>query len=182
MIRLDNITKAFDGKTVIENFSIELPHTGFCAITGRSGIGKTTLLHIIAGLTEPDSGAVRTVPHISMVFQEDRLLPWATALQNAAIASSEEKASALLTELGLEDSLHKKPRELSGGMSRRVSIARALAADADAYIMDEPLKGLDGETRSHVLNVIREHTQNALLIMVTHDQADGAGADVRIEL
>ena len=103
-----------------------------------------------------------------MVFQEDRLLPWETAAQNAAIASTREIAAKLLTELG--------------GMKRRVSIARALAAKADVYIMDEPFKGLDPETRSAVFGVIRRRTEDALLIMVTHDPTDAECADMRIDL
>ena len=132
-----------------EDISLALPEKGFCAITGRSGRGKTTLLYLIAGLYEPDRGSIqRNGETISMVFQEDRLLPWETAAQNAAIASTREIAAKLLTELGLGAELDKYPRELSGGMKRRVSIARALAAKADVYIMDEPFKGLDPETRS----------------------------------
>lgn len=182
MIRLSNVTKAYEGKTVLNGFSVELPDKGFCAVTGRSGTGKTTLLNIIAGLCIPDSGTVQSTDQISMVFQEDRLLPWDTALSNAAIASDEERARALLCELGLEASLRQKPRELSGGMKRRVAIARALAAKAQVYIMDEPLKGLDSATRANTLEVIRRYTKDALLIMVTHDEMDAADADIRIAL
>lgn len=182
MIRLNNVTKAFEGKTVLRDFSLELPDKGFCAVTGRSGTGKTTLLNIIAGLCAPDSGSVHTTNDISMVFQEDRLLPWDTALSNAAIVSDEDTAIKLLCELGLEAALHQKPKELSGGMKRRVAIARSLAVKAKVYIMDEPLKGLDAKTRGNALEVIRKYTRDALLIMVTHDEADAADADIRIEL
>ena len=151
MIHLNNVTKAYEGKTVLQDFSLTLPDKGFCAVTGRSGTGKTTLLNIIAGLCAPDSGTVQSAHQISMVFQEDRLLPWDTALSN-------------------------------GGMKRRVAIARALAVKAKVYIMDEPLKGLDSATRSTALEVIRRYTKDALLIMVTHDEADAADADIRIEL
>lgn len=182
MIHLNNVTKAYEGKTVLQDFSLTLPDKGFCAVTGRSGTGKTTLLNIIAGLCAPDSGTVQSAHQISMVFQEDRLLPWDTALSNASIASDEKTAKKLLCELGLESALHQKPKELSGGMKRRVAIARALAVKAKVYIMDEPLKGLDSATRSTALEVIRRYTKDALLIMVTHDEADAADADIRIEL
>ncbi len=182
MIRLSNVTKAYEGNTVLKDFSLELPDKGFCAVTGRSGTGKTTLLNIIAGLCAPDSGNVITAGDISMVFQEDRLLPWDTALSNAALASDEETAKELLCELGLESALNQKPKELSGGMKRRVAIARALAVKAKVYIMDEPLKGLDPATRSTTLEVIRQYTKDALLIMVTHDESDASEADIRIEL
>ena len=182
MIRLSNVTKVYEGKTVLNGFSAELPDKGFWAITGRSGAGKTTLLNIIAGLCTPDSGTVQSTDQISMVFQEDRLLPWDTALSNAAIASDEERAKKLLCELGLGSALHQKPKELSGGMKRRVAIARALAAKAKVYIMDEPLKGLDSATRANTLEVIRRYTKDALLIMVTHDEMDAADADIIITL
>lgn len=183
MIRLEHVYKGFDGNAVLEDISLILPEKGFCAITGRSGRGKTTLLYLIAGLYRPDRGSVhRDGERISMVFQEDRLLPWETAAENAAIASDRETAAELLTELGLGAELDKYPKELSGGMNRRVSIARALAAKADVYIMDEPFKGLDVETRSAVFGIIRRRTENALLIMVTHDPADAERADMRIEL
>ena len=183
MIRLDHVYKGFNGNAVLEDISLALPEKGFCAITGRSGRGKTTLLYLIAGLYQPDRGSIqRNGEIISMVFQEDRLLPWETAAQNAAIASTREIAAELLTELGLSAELDKYPKELSGGMKRRVSIARALAARADVYIMDEPFRGLDPETRSAVFGVIRRHTEDALLIMVTHDPTDAECADMRIDL
>lgn len=182
MIRLDNVKKVYDGKTVLSGLTLELPDKGFCAVTGPSGTGKTTFLGIIAGLCTPDSGSVHTTDRISMVFQEDRLLPWETALGNAAITSDEATAKGLLCELGLETALHQRPHELSGGMKRRVAIARALAAKAGVYIMDEPLKGLDSATRAHTLETIRGHTRDALLIMVTHDEKDAADADIKIEL
>ena len=183
MIRLDHVYKGFNGNAVLEDRSLALPEKGFCAITGRSGRGKTTLLYLIAGLYKPDRGSIqRNGETISMVFQEDRLLPWETAAQNADIASTREIAAKLLTELGLGAELDKYPKELSGGMQRRVSIARALAAKADVYIMDEPFKGLDPETRSAVFGVIRRRTEDALLIMVTHDPTDAECADMRIDL
>ena len=182
MIRFDNVTKAYDGNAVLKNFSFVFPEKGFCAVTGRSGAGKTTLLNLIAGICQPDSGSVQTTGSISMVFQEDRLLPWDTVLNNAALASDEATAKQLLCEFGLESTLHQKPRELSGGMNRRAAIARALSVKAGIYIMDEPLNGLDGYTRRTVVDVIRKCTKDALLIMVTHDEDDAAAADIRIEL
>ena len=183
MIRLEHVYKGFSGKSVLEDIPLALPEKGFCAITGRSGRGKTTLLYLIAGLYRPDRGSIqRSGERISMVFQEDRLLPWETAAQNAAIASTPEIAAELLSELGLGAELDKYPKELSGGMQRRVSIARALAAKADVYIMDEPFKGLDRETHSAVFGVIRRRTEDALLIMVTHDPSDAECADMRIDL
>lgn len=182
MIRLDQITKAYNGRPVLDHLSLQLPDRGFCIVTGPSGAGKTTLLNIIAGLCTPDSGTLYAPDSISMVFQEDRLLPWDTALGNAAIASDSETARKLLHELGLGDALHLKPGELSGGMKRRVAIARALCVQAEVYIMDEPLKGLDAATQNITLGTIRRYTENALLIMVTHDESSYADADIHIKL
>ncbi len=183
MIRLDHVCKSYGKKAVLVDLSLSLPEKGFCAVTGRSGSGKTTLLYLIAGLSRPDSGSVlRSGERISMVFQEDRLLPWETALQNASIAAPREMAAAILTELGLGADLDRYPRQLSGGMSRRTAIARALAAEAEVYIMDEPLKGLDAGTKAAALCCIRRRTEGKLLIMVTHDPDETAGADLLIEL
>ena len=173
MIRLDHVYKGFNGNAVLEDISLALPEKGFCAITGRSGRGKTTLQYLIAGLYKPDRGSIqRNGETISMVFQEDRLLPWETAAQNAAIASTREIAAKLLTELGLGAELDKYPKELSGGMRRRVAIARALAVGAPLVIMDEPFSGLDTENHSAAAGVILEYTAGSTLIVVTHDTGD----------
>ena len=185
MIRLDHVYKGFNGNAVLEDISLALPEKGFCAITGRSGRGKTTLLYLIAGLYKPDRGSIqRNGETISMVFQEDRLLPHRSAVDNVRFVCGASEAEILshLEQVGLGAELDKYPKELSGGMKRRVSIARALAAKADVYIMDEPFKGLDPETRSAVFGVIRRRTEDALLIMVTHDPTDAECADMRIDL
>ena len=183
-ITLEHVSRTFEGRKVLQDVSLSLPRQGRICLFGPSGCGKTTLLRLMCGLDRPDGGRV-TIPagtRFSCHFQEDRLLPWETAAQNAAIASTREIAAELLTELGLGAELDKYPKELSGGMNRRVSIARALAAKADVYIMDEPFRGLDPETRSAVFGVIRRRTEDALLIMVTHDPTDAECADMRIDL
>lgn len=183
MIRLDRVTKGYGGRTVLRSFSLALPDRGFCCVLGPSGAGKTTLLRLMAGLERPDSGTVSVSAPVSMVFQEDRLLPRETALENASLAGEPERARALLTRLGLGEWLDRRPGQLSGGMCRRVAIARALAAPAGVYLMDEPLKGLDRQTRALTLEVIRQETRGALLVLVTHQEEDAAGADrvVRVE-
>ena len=168
-MRLDRVTKSYGGRAVLRDFSLELPERGFCCVLGPSGAGKTTLLRLLAGLEEPGSGQIRRSGPVSMVFQEDRLLPW-------------ERARELLVRLGLGDWLDRRPGELSGGMCRRVAIARALAAPAGVYLMDEPLKGLDSQTRALTLEVIRQETKDALLVLVTHQEEDAAGADLVIRV
>ena len=181
-MRLDHVTKGYSGRTVLRDFSLELPERGFCCVLGPSGAGKTTLLRLLAGLEEPDSGQIRRSGPVSMVFQEDRLLPWETALDNAALAGEPGRARELLVRLGLGDWLDRRPGELSGGMCRRVAIARALAAPAGVYLMDEPLKGLDSQTRALTMEVIRQETKDALLVLVTHQEEDAAGADLVIRV
>lgn len=176
-MKLDHVSKSYQGRTVLRDFSLELPDRGFCCILGPSGAGKTTLLRLMAGLEQPDSGTVTVSAPVSMVFQEDRLLAHDTVLENAALAADPQRAKELLVRLGLEEWLFRRPAALSGGMRRRVAIARALAAPAGVYLMDEPLKGLDRDTKQAVLALIREETRNGLLVLVTHDPEEARGAD-----
>ncbi len=176
-MKLDHVSKSYQGRTVLRNFSLELPDRGFCCILGPSGAGKTTLLRLMAGLEQPDSGTVTVSAPVSMVFQEDRLLAHDTVLENAALAADPQRAKELLVRLGLAEWLFRRPAALSGGMRRRVAIARALAAPAGIYLMDEPLKGLDRDTKQAVLALIREETRNGLLVLVTHDPEEARGAD-----
>jgi len=176
-MKLDHVSKSYQGRTVLRDFSLELPDRGFCCILGPSGAGKTTLLRLMAGLEQPDSGTVTVSAPVSMVFQEDRLLAHDTVLENAALAADPQRAKELLVRLGLEEWLFRRPAALSGGMRRRVAIARALAAPAGVYLMDEPLKGLDRDTKQAVLALIREETRNGLLVLVTHDPEEAQGAD-----
>ena len=176
-MKLDHVSKSYQGRTVLRDFSLELPDRGFCCILGPSGAGKTTLLRLMAGLEQPDSGTVTVSAPVSMVFQEDRLLAHDTVLENAALAADPQRAKELLVRLGLEEWLFRRPAARSGGMRRRVAIARALAAPAGVYLMDEPLKGLDRDTKQAVLALIREETRNGLLVLVTHDPEEARGAD-----
>ena len=133
------------------------------------------------------ASAIGPVPTFSAVFQEDRLLEHKSALNNVMLVMTEQNAnghgslsdiaSSILSDLGLKDELHTKVCKLSGGMKRRVAIARSLAVKADIYIMDEPIKGLDGDTRLITLNAIRRLTEGSLLIMVSHNEKDIALAD-----
>ena len=191
MLTLKNITKKYGDKTVLDGFSYSFPEKGFVAISGMSGIGKTTLLNIIMGLEKADSGEIIwdiSEPKISCVFQEDRLLERESALENVLFVikdrTEEEKKKAIriLEELGLGAELDTKAKELSGGMARRVAIARALAFAADIYIMDEPIKGLDAETRKQTIDTIRHWTEGKLLIMVSHNPEDAQGADIELTM
>ena len=140
---------------------------------GESGCGKTTLLRIIAGL-EDFSGSISQVPSggISMVFQEDRLLPWRTALENVALVrdGSSGEAMCLLDAMELSAEAGKLPGALSGGMQRRVALARALNFDGDMLLLDEPFKGLDEALRARVIAAVRGRFP--LTVIATHDRAE----------
>lgn len=184
-IEIKNLTKSFGEKRVIDGLSFSMPEHGFVAVTGKSGRGKTTLLRILAGLEKPSGGEIIFTPanpKFSMVFQEDRLLEKESALENAAIAGNAARARDILSALGLSDVMDKKVSLLSGGMARRVAIARALAAEADIYIFDEPIKGLDKETARLALDVIKKETAGKLVLYVSHSEEEISDADVVIDL
>ncbi len=176
-IILKNISKAYDGKCVLSDLSLEIPDSGVFGVFGPSGCGKTTLLRIICGLERPDSGEVICDKKFSVIFQEDRLMPTLTVLENVSAVSDNETAKAWLDKVGLSDSLNKYPSELSGGMSRRTAIARALAFNADALIADEPFKGLEAELRERISQLVSECAQKRTVILVTHDEQEMALAE-----
>jgi len=179
-IELKNICKSYDGKEVLADVSLVLNPGEITCIMGTSGIGKTTLINIIAGLVKPDSGQIFGMQNkcISFVFQEDRLLEWETALANVLFVKNPAKAhvneaKTLLDKAGLTDSINKKAAELSGGMKRRVCICRALLADYDLLILDEPFKGLDEETKPKIMQLVKENLrEGACVLCVTHDAAE----------
>ena len=148
--------KKYGEKTVIENLNAEIPDRGITGIFGPSGSGKTTLLRIICGLDSPDSGRVTGTEDVrfSLVFQEDRLLESCTALKNVDIVSDREKAEYWLGKTGLGDSFDKYPSQLSGGMRRRVALARAFAFDGDILVLDEPFNGIEEETKKQIEEIV----------------------------
>ena len=176
-IILTDISKSFDGKKVLKDVSVSFGTGQTVCIRGRSGIGKTTLLRIIAGLTEPDSGTVTGVPErIGFVFQEDRLCEDFSALSNIRLVTGralpKEQIIQHLEELELAESALQPVRGFSGGMKRRVALARAICADPDLLILDEPFKGLDPDLRLRVIDYIKKHTEGKTVICVTHDVSE----------
>ena len=180
-IIIENITKKFDGMAVLDSFSCEIDEN--TAIMGPSGKGKTTLLRIIAGLTEPCSGTVgfSIIPTFSIVFQEDRLFSDFSAIENVSVVLNKKmpkkeakaRASELLSELLISpEEQNKAVKDFSGGMKRRVAIARALAAQHDILILDEPYKGLDEKSRAVCAEVIKKYSEDKLVLMVTHDKTE----------
>ncbi len=148
---------SFGDKAVLSRFSLTLPDRGITALSGPSGCGKTTLLRVMAGL-ERGGGTVSLPGRAALLFQEDRLLPWLTAEQNIAAVlprplRSEAGRFLALTELEEEGGAY--PGELSGGMGRRLSLARALALGREVLLLDEPFTGVDLPRASRILDRIR---------------------------
>ena len=184
-IRIDKLTKSYGSKLALPPFSCTLAAGEIVCLLGQSGCGKTTLLRLLLGLETPTGGSVTGLPdRISAVFQEDRLCPAFSAVTNVSLAlgrqASKEEIAALLRELGLGDALTKPVRELSGGMQRRVAIARSLLMPADLYLMDEPFKGLDEDTRKTVMDLVLQRTRGKTLLVVTHDPEEAAYLGGRI--
>ena len=169
MIKLENVSLSFGDKKVLDNFSFDFSDKGLVLITGASGSGKTTLAKIILGTAKADSGKVYTNDaKISVVFQEDRLIPSLTALQNVELVSGKAEALNRLEQMGLDDANSKYPCELSGGMKRRVAIARALAFGGDVLLLDEAFTGIDDALAKRIIGQICTEYKEKLVIAVTH--------------
>ncbi len=171
-ISVKNVSKSFGGHVVLNRFSAEISLFGVTVLRGSSGAGKTTLFRLLLGLERPEAGEISGMSgrKPAVVFQEDRLLPWATALENAALGSDDARATAALEKLGLGESLCLLPRELSGGMKRRVAIARALAYQGDILFLDEPFTGLDEENKRIAANAML--AAQIPILVITHDDAE----------
>jgi len=174
MIQLKDLCLSFGGQQVLQNCSLQVSQGRHIALMGPSGCGKTSLINIIAGLLQPDSGNVQVNGRVSYVFQEPALFPWLNALENVNVVLADRPdtlsdASRWLEQAGLTDCLHKYPAQLSGGQKQRVAICRALAFGGDVLLLDEPLKGLDPQTRDAVAALIRQETRDKTLLLVTHD-------------
>lgn len=188
-IVIRGLSKAFDGKQVLRDFSAVLPAGQVTGLMAPSGAGKTTLLRILMGLEMPDRGTITGLQclRLSAVFQEDRLCENLNLVSNLRLVTptlSQPAAEEALTAVGLTDCLHQPVRELSGGMRRRVAILRALLAEYDLLFLDEPFKGLDRETKEVVMADTRRRCDGRTVLFVTHDPTElkAIGAVQRLEL
>ena len=201
MLELDQLGKSYGGRTVLAGLSHVFEPGRFVAIMGESGVGKSTLLNLIAGLDAPDAGRVivdgmvmsaldddaatrlrRT--RMGFIFQAFHVLPHLTLRQNVALPlllnrESSERAAAMLAAVGLGGRSDDFPRQLSGGEMQRVAIARALVHRPALLLADEPTGNLDPETADGILTLLRSETRahGAGAIMVTHSHAAAAMAD-----
>lgn len=184
MIELAHVHCIYGEKTPIRDLTLILPDVGVVGVFGASGAGKTTLLRLLAGLLQPTSGTIEGLAgkRISMVFQEDRLLPWLTAVENVALVrdGSEADARALLAALALSAEADQLPRALSGGMQRRVALARALNFGGDVLLLDEPFKGLDAALCAEAAAVVRGRFP--LTVIATHDRGEAAALGMTLAL
>lgn len=169
---IKDLSVSYGEKKVLSHLNLTVEAGERCAVFAPSGWGKTTLFHAILGLI-PYEGLIESPEKKSVVFQEDRLFPWLTVLANVTLSGGEETlAKQLLVDLGLSQVMREKPGALSGGMNRRVALCRALAAQFDLLLLDEPFTGLDEAAREQAKQVILSHTQGKAVLMITHNPAD----------
>lgn len=171
MIKLQDLTLRYGDKLVLDRFSLEIPDRGLTALSGPSGCGKTTLLRVMAGLAKPESGAVSGVApaRTAFLFQEDRLLPWRTVSQHITDVLPKERreeAERWLAFAGLEGEENTYPAALSGGMARRLALARCAALGGDLLLLDEPFAGVDQERTARLLDRLR--ALNVPAVLATH--------------
>ena len=197
IVSLRNVGKTFEGGTVaLEHFSLDVREGEFVSLLGPSGCGKSTALRIIAGLSAPSAGAIEWPDgssKIGFVFQEPTLMPWADVAANVRLPLSlahadDAQARAAVTQallrVGLADFAQSYPRELSGGMKMRTSIARALATEPQLLLMDEPFAALDEITRFKLNNDLLTLWQalRRTVIFVTHSVFESVYLSQRIVL
>ncbi|MGF6771774.1 sulfonate transport system ATP-binding protein [Paraburkholderia sp. GAS199] len=174
-VSVRGLQRRYGTRIVIDALDLDIREGEFVALLGESGCGKTTLLRALAGLDRPDAGLIRAPERPSVVFQEHRLLPWATLWENVALGHEttvgRAGAARALAEVGLSGREDDWPRNLSGGQAQRVALARGLVRDPALLLLDEPFAALDALTRIRMHGLVKElvarHHPGVLL--VTHD-------------
>ena len=174
-LEISHLTKRFGEKTLFEDLDLTL--TAPAVLWAPSGWGKTTLLRILMGLEKPTSGTVQGVGKVSAVFQEDRLCPQLTAVENVALVlpgpmdQYKKQIEKDLQQLGLDDAALSLPaRKLSGGQKRRAALLRALWAESDTLLLDEPFTGMDPETMKKAAALLKARCQDRNVLLATHDR------------
>ena len=183
-IELTGICKAYGSHKVFNGFNCRIEEQAVTCILGHSGQGKTTLLRMLMGLEKPDSGLIEGMQNQrkSVVFQEDRLCENLSAATNIRLICRKPLATDSIIEamsvLDLDsDCARQNVHSMSGGQRRRVAILRALMAEYDVLLMDEPFKGLDAETKEKVMHYTKEQSRGKTVVFVTHDETECAAMD-----
>ncbi|MDD4802227.1 MAG: ABC transporter ATP-binding protein [Syntrophomonas sp.] len=181
MFKLANISLSYGPLQVLSDFSLESKGNEFICLLGSSGIGKTTILNVLADLLYPQSGQmIKNNQDIAYVFQEPRLLPWCTVEENISMGlyrlkmhpkEKKERIAVLADKLSLKEFASYYPAQLSGGMKQRVSLGRAFAIQPDLLLMDEPFASLDENLKNDMRALLKEliHWQPCTTVFVTHD-------------
>lgn len=171
-LSLSSVSFSYPGKSVFHEFSLSLTGTGLITVSGPSGCGKTTLFRLLCRLEKPSSGTVTVSEHPSVAFQEYRLFPGLSAVQNVSLSRRETnltEAGTILSSLGFpSNDFGSLPESLSGGMKQRVSLARALLSESRILLLDEPSKELDQKLRERLYSVLRERSKTSLILLSTH--------------
>ena len=203
-IKIENINKSYDGVQVLKNINLTIQDGEFFSILGPSGCGKTTLLRMIAGFIEPDSGAIylgdedlTSLPpnkrNVNTIFQKYALFPHLTVYENVAFplrirkideATIDTEVKKFVKMVGLSEHINKMPNQLSGGQQQRVSIARALINKPGVLLLDEPLSALDAKLRQNLLIELDNiHDEVGItFIFITHDQQEALSISDRIAI
>ena len=183
-ITFEHVTKRFD-RAVLDDCTLHFADGRITALVGESGRGKTTVLRLIAGLETPEGGIVRADGRVAMLFQEPRLFPALTALENVRLVQPQHDRAAALDALRIcraEALADKRPHEMSGGERQRTALARLLAFGGDILLLDEPFSALDAATKTQVVENLRPYLAGKTVILVTHNAEEAALADIQIEL
>ncbi len=185
MLQFENVSFSYGKKEILSDFSFEAKDGEVTALLGASGLGKTTILNLASGLYEPKNGKITPYSgeRASFLFQENRLLPWYTVLRNLTVLGiSEERAEEVLQKVGLVGEEKEFPSALSGGMQRRLALARTLAFGGDVFYLDEPLQGLDLKTSGEILALMKKELVGKSVLLITHSPTEAFALCDRIVL
>ncbi len=171
MLNLKNISKSYDGKKILDDLNLTVNDGEIVCIYGPSGIGKTTILKIIAKIIDFEGTILESNLKVSYVFQEPRLINSLNIYDNLAlINNNDEKILKLLTQFEVSDLKNKYPKKISGGERQRINIIRAILNDADIYLLDEPFSSLDTMLKYKLMDLLKPYLINSKgAIFVTHD-------------
>lgn len=181
MISVKSLRKSFGNELVVDDVSFSVRRGETLAIVGPNGAGKTTILRMIAGLVEPDGGVIEVRGKVSMVHQENLLLPWRNLRYNIGLGlkfsgMQEEERDRIVEEvadvMGIREYLDMSPWKVSGGTARKAAIARALVMRPDVLLLDEPFTGLDVDSRKSLFSTLMKLKPRVTMVLVTHNMEE----------